>query len=71
MRRITVDKIDKKSKHVTLDMDGLIATVSIDLIPPDAMEGDILKFVVDKEETENTKTRISSLEKRLFKKHMK
>ena len=45
--RIVVDAIDKSSGIARLEMGGKLVEVSTELIPDEAIEGTMLKFVVE------------------------
>ena len=66
MRKIVIDNIDREAEIARLDIDGDILTISTDFIPIAAKPGDVLKFTIDRRQTDIEKSKISELEKKLF-----
>lgn len=67
MGRIVVDRIDKQNDLARLEICENIITVDLDILPMNIKEGDILKLVLDKDDTDSRKRRIEALESKLFK----
>lgn len=65
MSRIVIDRIDKKNNIAVIEIESSLISISTDLIPENAKEGDVLKL----ELANNTsiKSRIQLLEEKLYK----
>ncbi len=64
-RKLIVDQIDE-NKAVLETEQGEIITVDAAFLPPEAQEGDIIRVLVDREQTEKKKEEIRNLLKDLW-----
>ena len=62
---IIIDRFE--GEHVVLEIDTDHVNIPISNLPKGAKEGDVLRFIIDSNETQNRKQRVEDKMNRLFK----
>lgn len=65
--KIVVDSVDRNSGIARIEIDGNFIEIPSILVPKECLGGEILKFIVDSDSTNNSKNTVKELENKLFK----